>query len=233
MSRAAPTPGALPLAPGLYPARRWPANILRLHLVFPRPVDPWHAAEAVGLEDAAGRVRADVFVDLPGGLWSPCGRILTVLLHPGRVKRGLAAGARLGPALIPGETLALTLAPGLRAADGAPHGLPARFALRIGPAVTGPMPPGAVRRTSVGLRLAGPAPIDALGALEHVRLSAADGRALPARLTPHRDGSLSLAPRDSADPRWRVRLDPALEDCCGNRRSAGFARAAEPSLPPA
>jgi len=46
-------------------------------------------------------------------LWSPSGRILTVLLHPGRVKTGLKALDEKGPILSVGEDVALAL-------DGAP-----------------------------------------------------------------------------------------------------------------
>lgn len=157
---AAPTQaGPLPLAPGLYPARAWPANILRLHLVFAQAVDPWGVEQPVMLLDGQGRERPGVFVDVPGGLWSACGRILTVLLHPGRVKRGLVARDRLGPALTAGETVALAPSPALRRADGGAHGLPERFVLHIAPAVFAPVPPRAIRRTGDGVLLGGPAPI--------------------------------------------------------------------------
>lgn len=226
VAAALPRAGSLPLAPGLYPGRVWPANILRVHLVFPRPVDPWGAEAPLRLLDGEGRERPGVFVDVPGGLWSACGRILTVLLHPGRVKRGLAARDRLGPALAAGETVTLALAAGLREADGGPHGLPQRFPLRIAPPVFGPIPPDAIRRTACGLLLGGPAPIDAVGALTHARLIAPDGTALSGRLALRPRGALHLVPRDGACPQFRVEIAAALEDCCGNRRDTAFETAA-------
>jgi hypothetical protein len=42
-------------------------------------------------------------------LWSPDGRILTVLMHPGRVKSGLAARAQMGPILSMGEHVSVAL----------------------------------------------------------------------------------------------------------------------------
>jgi hypothetical protein len=42
-------------------------------------------------------------------LWSPGGRILTVLLHPGRVKSGLKAHDEKGPILSVGDDVALAL----------------------------------------------------------------------------------------------------------------------------
>jgi hypothetical protein len=214
--------GPLPLAPGLYPGRVWPANMLRLHLVFPRPMACGAVEAPLRLFDPEGREREGVFVDLSHGLWSACGRILTGLLHPGRVKRGLAARARLGPALMAGEALTLALSPALRAADGGPHGLPDRFPLRIAPPVFGAIPPSAIRRSGNGLRLGGPAPIDALGALAHARLIGPDGTPLRPRLVPHPGGVLHLVPRDGPSPQLRTLVGPALEDCCGNRRGMPF-----------
>ncbi|MCY1707275.1 hypothetical protein [Pannonibacter sp. SL95] len=228
-------PGAepLPLTPGLYPARFWPANILRLHLVFPQAIDAGDSAQPVRLFDAAGRERLDVFADIPGGLWSACGRILTVLLHPGRVKRGLAARDRLGPGLVAGETVTLTLSSALRGADGGPHGLPERFLIRIAPPVFGPIPSVAFRRTGHGLRLGGPAPIDALGALSYIRLIAPDGAALFGRLAPLTGWALHLSPSHAPCPHFRFEIVAALEDCCGNRRDAGFeVLAASSAMPP-
>lgn len=42
-------------------------------------------------------------------LWSPDGKVLTVLLHPGRVKRGLLARQELGPILSQGDGVVLML----------------------------------------------------------------------------------------------------------------------------
>jgi hypothetical protein len=42
-------------------------------------------------------------------LWSPDGKVLTVLMHPGRVKSGLNARAQMGPILSTGEQVSLAL----------------------------------------------------------------------------------------------------------------------------
>src|SRR4030095_4993046 len=42
-------------------------------------------------------------------LWSPNGKVLTVLMHPGRVKTGLNARDAKGPILSTGDAGALTL----------------------------------------------------------------------------------------------------------------------------
>lgn len=83
-----------------------PANLLRLSIAFDDPpARPVLSRLALRLED--GSIIDEPFLDQE--LWSPDGRILTVLMHPGRVKTGLAASERLGRALVAGETVTITL----------------------------------------------------------------------------------------------------------------------------
>lgn len=83
-----------------------PANLLRISIEFAAPV-----ADAVlprlALAYADGRPLTEPF--LQQELWSPSGKILTVLLHPGRVKSGLRAREALGPVLEAGDDIVLTL----------------------------------------------------------------------------------------------------------------------------
>jgi hypothetical protein len=66
-----------------------PANILRWHLVFNRPVavDRW--SESVRLVDDRGYPVEHAFLDLPEGLWNADGTVLTIMMHPGRIKSGV------------------------------------------------------------------------------------------------------------------------------------------------
>src|SRR6185436_9228403 len=42
-------------------------------------------------------------------LWSPSGKVLTVMMHPGRVKSGLNARTAMGPILSTGDDVTLAL----------------------------------------------------------------------------------------------------------------------------
>jgi hypothetical protein len=66
-----------------------PANILRWHFVFNRPVavDRW--IESVRLVDDQGDPVEHAFLDLPEGLWNTEGTVLTIMMHPGRIKSGV------------------------------------------------------------------------------------------------------------------------------------------------
>jgi len=83
-----------------------PANLLRISIEFAAPV-AGAVLPRLALERADGSVVDAPFLEQE--LWSPDGAILTILLHPGRVKTGLFAHEQLGPQLTEGEQVALTL----------------------------------------------------------------------------------------------------------------------------
>lgn len=83
-----------------------PANLLRLSIVFAAPIEG-AVLPRIALTHADGNAVQEPF--LQQELWSPDGKILTLLLHPGRVKTGLIAGAQWGPIVRAGEEVILTL----------------------------------------------------------------------------------------------------------------------------
>jgi hypothetical protein len=84
-----------------------PENVLRFHLVFDEPPNADVVHSAVRLLDEHGHEIPHAFLDLPQGLWDSTGRILTLLLHPGRIKSGLAASQALGLAVSHGSEVTL------------------------------------------------------------------------------------------------------------------------------
>ena len=87
-----------------------PANLLRISIRFAAQVEGPLLPRLSLLRADGSRVEAPF---LEQELWSPSGKILTVLLHPGRVKTGLKAHDKGGPILSAGDDVALAL-------DGAP-----------------------------------------------------------------------------------------------------------------
>ncbi|MGO4702056.1 hypothetical protein [Dyella sp. 2RAB6] len=82
-----------------------PANLLRLSVVFAAPIEG-EVLPRIALSRADGRPLQEPF--LPQELWSPDGKILTLLLHPGRVKTGLVAREQQGPIVSEGDDVVLT-----------------------------------------------------------------------------------------------------------------------------
>jgi hypothetical protein len=84
-----------------------PENVLRFHLVFDEPPNADVVHSAVRLLDTQGQEIPHAFLDLPQGLWDSTGKTLTLLLHPGRIKSGLAASESMGMALSQGSQVTL------------------------------------------------------------------------------------------------------------------------------
>jgi hypothetical protein len=83
-----------------------PENLLRLSLRFASaPEGP--VLRRLALIGSDGQALIEPFLDQE--LWSPDGRLLTVLLHPGRVKTGLMAHDQLGGILAKDDVVSLTL----------------------------------------------------------------------------------------------------------------------------
>lgn len=99
---------ALPRVVAVHPSGpEVPENLLRLSVTLDAPTaEP--LLPVLALRRADGSPLEAPFLEQE--LWSPDGRTLTLLLHPGRVKTGLIANVRLGRPLPLGEDVELTLA---------------------------------------------------------------------------------------------------------------------------
>jgi hypothetical protein len=86
-----------------------PANTLRFYLHFPRSAEAHFDRDHLWLLNEQEQVVRDPFLVLPQELWSVDGRRLTVLMEPGRIKRGLGADPSHEPALAVGRTYSLVV----------------------------------------------------------------------------------------------------------------------------
>jgi hypothetical protein len=204
-----------------------PANVLRLHVFFPQAPDVELAVSSARLLDATGAEIPHAFLDVPGGLWNADGRTLTLILHPGRIKSGLAGTREAGPALADGRSYSVEV-------DGG-YG-PVRLPLRIGPAVTTAIDPNTWR---VGI--VEPDTVDSLyvqfdRVMDSENVKAAldvqddNGRHIAGFWRLAADGTQAAFvpdhPWSSDDP--RLQPAPDLEDVAGNRPLAAFEEARAP-----
>jgi hypothetical protein len=191
-----------------------PANLLRISIQFFAQVEgPVLPRLSLLAED--GRPIEEPFLEQE--LWSPDGKILTVLMHPGRVKTGLKARAEKGPILASGTTVTLAI-------DG--HSIKQ---WHVGPVDDAGPQPSAWKLSVVAAQSVKPlvvvldAPIDAQDA-DYIAVADMHGRRVPgsARLT-HGERTWTFVP----DAPWRsetYRLVArgTLEDPSGNRVGSRF-----------
>jgi hypothetical protein len=106
---------------GIYPSGSVvPANLLRIYIVFSKPMSRRAVESWILLLDERGTPVEHPFVDTRDGLWDPDCRRLTLILDPGRIKRGLVLHDTMGPPLKPRQRYRLVIPQDLNDADGMP-----------------------------------------------------------------------------------------------------------------
>ena len=99
-----PRDKTVPRLMGIYPSPdSVPQNLLKVYLVFSRPMLEGHASSYIQLMDHRGDSLPNIFLHLPGELWNADRTILTLWLDPGRIKRDLQPNQKFGPPLKRGE----------------------------------------------------------------------------------------------------------------------------------
>ena len=95
-----------------------PENTLRFYIHFSTPMKPHVSSDFIKLLDHAGTEIPAAFMAFKQELWSEDRRRLTVLMDPGRIKRGVAQNRTTGPALIEGNHYAVVVNEGWPSANG-------------------------------------------------------------------------------------------------------------------
>lgn len=106
--------GALPpQVVAIYPnGPQIPENTLRFYIEFSAPMMPHRAAEFITLVDANGDADTTAFMSFTQELWNTDRTRLTLLMDPGRIKRGVAQNVALGPALLEGNSYSIVVQDG-------------------------------------------------------------------------------------------------------------------------
>ena len=97
-----------------------PENLLKFYLHFSAPMSRGEVYDRVRLVDASGATVEGAFLRIGEELWDASGTRITLLLDPGRIKRGLRPREEEGPILEAGKTYALVVDRDWRDAAGQP-----------------------------------------------------------------------------------------------------------------
>lgn len=206
-----------------------PENLLRMYVVFSRPMGQQGGRDHIAFFDDSGREVPDVVVPLDTDLWSAERTRYTVILDPGRVKREILPNREMGRALHTGTGLTLVV----KREWPDEHGLPLtgefRHRFLIGPPEEHALsteqwrvaPPAAGSRDPVTVTFAKPLDFGLLQRALSVRRGdsniAGRGRVGPAEMW------WQFVPESE----WQrgpymLKVDPILEDVAGNRIGRAF-----------
>lgn len=208
---------ALPQVVGVYPSgASVPENLLRISIRFAAPVAGPILPDLALWRSGAALLQAP-FLDQE--LWSPDGRTLTLLFHPGRVKSGLVAHDTLGRALQSGSEVKLVL--GVQElkswrVESEDRASPEPSQWRIGKARTGTREP---------LRVIFESPVDE-GSVSLIAVVDSQDRKVQgrAKLTGGESEWVFTPERAWKRAPYRLVVHPRLEDPCGNAVGQRFER---------
>lgn len=221
-----PHPPAPPAAvTGVYPGGDTvPENLLKFYLTFSAPMRRGEAYQRVRL---LGPDRAPIdlpFLELDEELWDPSGTRLTLLIDPGRIKRGLKPREDVGPVLEAGGRYTLVVDGGWPDAAGRPLGAAvekaytatAPAAERVDPAAWTVTPPAAADGP---LEVRFPRPLDRALLERSLAVADAAGRAVEgtATIAAGETGWRFTPSRPWPPGDYRLAVGPDLEDLAGNR----------------
>jgi hypothetical protein len=211
--------------------------VLRVYVHFSRPMETRDAHRHVRLELEDGQIVPLAFVEVQHGLWDPRRTRLTLLFHPGRIKRGVAPGETLGPPLRSGETYRLVVDAAMRDASGLALGrgferrIHASAADRESPHVDGVR----VRPPEAGaapLVVELPEPLDEALLHRLIWVEEAQGGVVTGTVAVS-EGETRWAFRPArgwSAGRYALRVHPALEDRAGNSFDRVFDAEAVPEV---
>jgi len=209
-----------------------PENLLRFYVCFSNSMQRGRAVEEISLLDSGGQTVADTLYRPPVELWDRTMRHLTVLLDPGRLKRWVGPNIELGPPLKAGQGYTLQIDSGMIDLYGRPLRESFRKDFRVGDPVREHiaveswkiLPPATGSREALVLTF--PSPLDWALLLQTITIQSADRSVI--------EGQVVL---DQYERRWsftpgspwvggvyHIRVEPRLEDVCGNTISGLFDR---------
>ncbi len=218
---------------GIFPsADELPENLLRFYVRFSQPMRRGFADAEVSLLGPDDQPVSDALYRAPVELWDKNMRCLTVLLDPGRLKRGVGPNRVLGPPLRAGQGYTLVVGVGMTAASGQrlSGAVRKRFGVmkaireRISTDGWSVQPPAAGCREPFRLRFC--RPLDWALMRPALVVTAEDGTPVSGRMeTSALETELVFTPATSWSRRaYDALVTKELEDICGNDLAGPFDR---------
>ncbi len=209
----------------LYPtAEILPQNLLKFYVHFSVPMSQGDAYRYIELKTEQGRVLEHPFLEIDEELWDRSGKRLTLLLDPGRVKRGLVPREEDGPILESGHRYQLTISDKWPDANGTPmaKGFTKKFVVSAedfgqpNPAnwqITTPK-----SRTTDGLVFEFPEPLDHATFIHGVTIENGAGEAVRGEFSfaQHEMRAIFKPLKEWKSGLYDVRISTLIEDLCGN-----------------
>jgi hypothetical protein len=207
-----------------------PENQLRFYVHFSAPMSRGEAYSHLKLLKEDDEPVDLPFLEIGEELWDTSGKRLTLLIDPGRIKRGLKPREESGPVLENGHKYTLVITAGWRDESGQPLAADFTKKFAAGPSVEKAidpkewkiMPPAAGTREPLVLRL--PRPLDHALLERTIQLHDSAGKRLlgEVSITYHERCWFFSPEQPWTAGKHELVIDTALEDLSGNRIGRAF-----------
>lgn len=207
-----------------------PENNLRFYIHFSESMGRGEAYRHLLLLDAKDQPIDEAFLEIGEELWDPRARRMTLLIDPGRIKKGVKPREELGPVLEAGHEYKLVIGRGWHDATGRPLKAEYLKRFRAGPpaeAAINPeswkiMPPNPGSPDPLVIRF--PAPLDRALLERTISVAGLEGPVVAGRVTvADEERRWEFRPHAVWKAgRYQLVIDTALEDLAGNRIGKPF-----------
>ncbi|HYV38922.1 MAG TPA: hypothetical protein VE988_24775, partial [Gemmataceae bacterium] len=206
-----------------------PANHLRFYIQFSRPMRGGEEIfNQIKLLDGGGEEITDAW--LPDELWNEDGTLLTLLIHPGRIKWGVLLRLLLGPVLEPNRNYTLVISGEMLDADGRKLSKEFRKKFRTSDEDRARIELSTWKVQAPKIGEAAPVSLAFPKALDHkclerfLTLKDTKGAVVAGKVEVGKDGrSWKFVPAKAwTDQEYTIHVDPLLEDVAGNTPATAF-----------
>jgi hypothetical protein len=213
-----------------------PENLLRFHVCFSNPMQRGRVQAEISLIGPDGEPAPDALYRAPVELWDRSMRNLTILLDPGRLKRGVGPNRKLGPPLKSGQVYTLRVGAGMTDLPGNQLAKAVHRRFYVTDAVREPI---AVEQWNIvppeisshqPLILTFPRPLDWALLSQSIAIVSTDEQPIEGRIVVDQcERRWSFTPTlPWLSGNYHVHIASGLEDVCGNTVFAAFDRPLRP-----
>jgi hypothetical protein len=207
-----------------------PENLLKFYVHFSAPMSRGRIYDHIHLRDEAGKEVELPFLEINEELWDPAMTRLTLIIDPGRIKRGVRPLEEIGPVLEAGKSYTLTIDRAWK--DGAGASLKESFAktFNAGPPDRKPVNPGLWKLQSPfsgtlePLSVTFPEPMDSAVTLNSIRVISGIGESIEGKVSlEDQERRWSFVPNSPWRPAgYKLHIQTTIEDLAGNNIGKAF-----------
>ena len=207
-----------------------PENLLKFYLHFSAPMSRGHSYEHIRLLDSNGKQVELPFLELDEELWDQTQTRLTLLIDPGRIKRGVLPLEEIGPSLEAGKSYTLAIGRAWQDGNGNPLKEDFQKHFRVGPPDRTPPDPAQWRielpkaGTRTPLVVSFPEPLDQALTQRVFSVVAASGAAIAGQVAlTEQERRWEFTPvQPWAAGGYHIAIQTTLEDLAGNNIGKPF-----------